>query len=323
VRILQNTVEALVAGVSFERHGQRLVAGGSGGFDVWDLPSGKKTFSTRSTWTKYIYACICDPLGRWFYFSDSLGGCRLFDLAGPGVRRLPGDPYNHHVISLDVTPDGRWLVVSRGGAGVNHLECWRIAPDGEFSPAWALRNGQVIPIPQSAIFEREMNSFIPAMACAPDGATVAVIEREPNAAWTDRPRLMLRALASGERLADLGPIAPGIGFRMTFTPNGRQLLGWDDHRLAVWDTTRQSDPTPIPHPGRAYFRDLAIHPSGQVFVTVAYDGQARIWDIATHKQIRAYRWPISKLHSVAFSPDGTLAVAGGDRGQLVAWDVDL
>jgi hypothetical protein len=38
---------------------------------------------------------------------------------------------------------------------------------------------------------------------------------------------------------------------------------------------------------------------------------------------QAFNWEIGRLRSVAFSPDGMLAAAGGDRGKIVVWDVDL
>ncbi|HKB36095.1 MAG TPA: hypothetical protein VKD72_06550, partial [Gemmataceae bacterium] len=78
----------------------------------------------------------------------------------------------------------------------------------------------------------------------------------------------------------------------------------------------------VPRPGRANFNGLAVHPSGKFFVTAAGDGRARYWDAGTLKQRRALHWEIGKLHSVAFSPDGMLAAAGGAKGQIVVWDVD-
>jgi WD40 repeat protein len=38
---------------------------------------------------------------------------------------------------------------------------------------------------------------------------------------------------------------------------------------------------------------------------------------------RTFTWDIGRMRSIAFSPDGALAAAGGDTGKVVVWDVDL
>src|SRR5206468_201801 len=125
-RILQNSCTQPVGGVSFGLDGRRLVAGGSGGYEVWDLATSTHNF-IPSHKTKNLYVCVCDPLGRCVYVSDSRGGLRILPPAGGDVRRLPGG--ENHVVSLGLSAGGGRLVVSRGGAGFNRLECWDVLPD--------------------------------------------------------------------------------------------------------------------------------------------------------------------------------------------------
>jgi WD domain, G-beta repeat len=51
------------------------------------------------------------------------------------------------------------------------------------------------------------------------------------------------------------------------------------------------------------------------------DGTARLWDMATHRQIAALTGPARPVNSVAFSPDGTTLAAGGADGTVRLWDM--
>ena len=53
------------------------------------------------------------------------------------------------------------------------------------------------------------------------------------------------------------------------------------------------------------------------------DGQARYWDPVDLALVRSIKCQAGKLHSVAISPVGNLAAAGGDKGQVVLWDVEV
>jgi hypothetical protein len=307
MRLLQNTQTRPVVGVGFGPDGRTLAAGGSGGFDVWDLAAGSHTFVAVPA-RRYIWAFVMDPLGRWLYFSGGGGGCALYDLASGQARLFPG--HDHHVISLAVAADGRRVVISRGGAGHNRLECWAVAEDGSLRLAWA--------VPAAT-----GGTSFHGLAFHPGGGTVASVEDRPGPVpfRTLRP-LVVRDALSGEQRAEFGSEPEVLYLRMTWTADGRRLIPWDPLRFTLWDPATGTPAGHVPRPGRANFNGFAVHPSGRFFVTAAGDGHVRLWDAQTLKQMRALHWKIGKLYSVAFSRDGMLAAAGGDKGQVVVWDVD-
>lgn len=103
------------------------------------------------------------------------------------------------------------------------------------------------------------------------------------------------------------------------------------HNLAVLNTTRTRVTLWSLHDGRQHlqiakdsardFTSLAFHPTAPCLGITSNDGTIRCFDTRTGHLQSTYDWGIGKLRCLAFTPDGSLAAAGSDTGQVVVWDV--
>jgi WD40 repeat protein len=321
VRLLRNTQAKSVSGVSFGPEGMTLVAGGSGGFDVWDLAASSHAFIPSHA-VKYLYGCVYDPLGRWVYISDYRGKFRLLPVDGQASRPTPGSPHVRHVTSFDLTPDGEKLVMNRGGGGLNRVECWKIRPAGSFVAMWSIRDGKPVD-PDEPYLLNQAKWFTNGVAIGRDGNLVATAESRSFGSSGPEPLIVLRNGANGKAIAEFGKSVTSFDTRLATAPNSKAIYVWDNRVLERWDITAGQCTRRIPAPGRGHFKGLGVHPSGRVVITVSGDGQARYWDPVDLSLIRAVKCGAGKLHSLALSRDGTMAAAGGDAGQVAHWEVEV
>jgi WD40 repeat protein len=307
MRLLQSQYRQRMTGIGFAANGRLLVAGGVGGYETWDLAANTSSHFAVGD-TNHVFAFVVDPLGRWLYYSAFVLGCRLQALDRAGFQRLPGE--DHHAIALATSRDGGRVAVSRGVSWNNRLECWSIDSETRFNLAWAER------------LEKEGVSFH-GITFHPDGTRLASIEdQDPTEMSSGDYTVVVRDAASGARIAAFGSLPHPLYTQMIMTPRG-DLIIWDQAELSLWSAARGRLIHQVKHPRRTNIQGLALHPSGEFFVTVANDGDARFWDIEWFRVTRSLNWKIGKLLSVALSPDGMLAAAGGENGQVVLWDVDL
>jgi WD40 repeat protein len=319
MRVLQNASDKPVVGVVFDAVGRTLFAGGYGGIQVRPLRGKAEPRVVEHPGGKTLYGFEPDAAGKHLFVSNPNSGFRAYHLPTGRVGRFPDNEYDQHVVSLSARPGGSHVVVSRGGGGRNRVECWAVGRSG-FVPVWRLTEG-AIAATSDPVYLNQFNGFYEAVRYSPDARTLAVVEHRhanPNGSHA----LTLHDADTGEPLRVLGTLPITVGFRMRFTPDGGLLLGWEERWVEVWDMAAGKPVARVTPPGRAHFRDLAVHPSGEWFATVGSDGRARLWSLRDFTETTAIDLGAGKLHAVAFSPDGRRGAAGADSGKVVLWDVD-
>jgi WD40 repeat protein len=94
--------------------------------------------------------------------------------------------------------------------------------------------------------------------------------------------------------------------------------------MLVWDAKDLTQkPRKVPISRRGHGTGIAFHPSGRYLAATSNDATVKLYDTSTWEVTRTFTWEIGRMRSIAFSPDGTLAAAGSDKGQVVVWDVDF
>jgi WD40 repeat protein len=178
----------------------------------------------------------------------------------------------------------------------------------------AIASSQLIlwnPYSQEYIFHPDEGDYRGA-AFGPDGSFVASIEAHAHhlTVWNVKPfRMLFRTELTG-----LGEFTNGA---VAVLPDGERIVYAAGDQLRCvsmagepgWEAKRKK---PV--------IDLAMHPNGKsVLLVDGTKGVTQI-DTANGQTIQQFDWGVGKVSCVDYSTDGTLAAAGGEKGQIVVWD---
>ncbi|HVL14854.1 MAG TPA: WD40 repeat domain-containing protein [Gemmata sp.] len=228
------------------------------------------------------------------------------------TRETADQPFalTHLGSRLVQSADGK-RVVSQHALPDHCLIGWR-AGDEEWERTWTVSTADL---------------SVDRMALSADARLFAMLTRPAlGSRWWEYPlRLEVRdaATAAVRVTAEFPSLKPA---QLLFSPDASQLVGFKDMTLIAWGVPDElrtlGQPQIVRNDNRKHFTAMAYHPDGRHLYATSNDATVHIFDTATWERTERFKWQLGSLKSVAVSSDGTLAAAGGDRGDVVVWDVD-
>jgi WD40 repeat protein len=209
--------------------------------------------------------------------------------------------------AANASADGRW-VVSQHGMPDDCLIGWELS-DENWVRRWTVSTADIA---------------VESVTVSADGALFALTARSAlGDRWADNPRQVEVWDGSTGRVQGHGAYSYGYAPTLRFSPDATQLVGINDMTLLVWPVPRLGEPQLIRNDNRKDLTAVAFHPSGQQLYATSNDETVHVFDVATWERVKRFTWQIGKLKSIAVSPDGMLAAAGGENGAIVIWDLDV
>lgn len=158
----------------------------------------------------------------------------------------------------------------------------------------------------------------------PDGKQFATVETQHVKGTANELRAMVRVRASadGKLLQEAESVCPKGGL-LRVSPDGEWLALPFTKHLIVHHGVELTRSVKVPNPRKRPITGIAFHPSGRYLAAACGDATVQMHDRDANGAVtRTFDWEVRGLKSVAFSADGTLGSAGGEKGQIVLWDVD-
>ncbi|HEY1186758.1 MAG TPA: WD40 repeat domain-containing protein [Gemmata sp.] len=243
--------------------------------------------------------------GRWLFVTSST--VTRIDPTGSGF--VDWDVPVRFYTFFDVSPVAGLIVINQNlvaGPNTSRLSCWRIDD----------------PSPAGKVWERNLPfAFYNRPRFLPDGTRFVRLE----GGWVrERHRAeyatVIYSTATGEPVHTSAPHASHSS-DVSVSPDGRWFVGLDTNRVHLWPLG-PGEVGQIKNDGRRHFTSAAFHPSGRYLAVTSNDATVKLFDTTNWELARTFTWNIGRMRSVAFSPDGALAAAGSDKGQVIVWDVD-
>jgi WD40 repeat protein len=256
---------------------------------VWDATSGRKLAQFPGEPNRVAQLAFSAD-GHSLFLACGDGRARSWHFSPPAHRPAQVAGHDGEVWALAYTPDGATLI----SAGDDHL-----------IKLWDPDDGRLV---------RELRgheALVASVAVHPDGHLLASAGFDKKVRLWDLPGGRPRAVLEGHE----GPVRA-----VAFAPDGQTIAsGGSDNTVRLWDIP-SGRPKNILRAHTDVVRALVFDPRGRFLASASTDRTVRVFDASTCEVRRVLSCPKDSA-SIAFSPDGSVLVAGDDLGSISVWEV--
>ncbi|MER6733155.1 CHAT domain-containing WD40 repeat protein [Streptomyces puniciscabiei] len=277
--------EHWVVSLSIHRQGRLLATGSRRLVRVWDVITGRPTWSRRlGGWSTMVNALAFSPDGEGLAAGSTDNFARVWEMAtGSLAAELA---HRHFVNAVDFEESGRYLATGSADATAS---------------VWDVRTGsRVLSLPHPRA--------VRAVAFSPDGRLLLTASEDRNAYVWD--------LVTGRQQARIphGDFVLGVAY----SPDGRKIATCSEDRTArVSEAETWTQLFQVEH--NSGLRAVAFSPDSALIATGSEDGIVCVWRADTGESLLTLRHERS-VNALAFYPDGRyLASAGEDKMVRSTW----
>ena len=272
---------------------------------LWEVSTGKQ-LGPALHHNDQVMAVAFGPDGKTVLTGSSDGTARLWEV-GTGKQLGPALQHQNYVWAVAFSPDGKTVLT---GSHDKTARLWEVATGKQLGPA----------------LHHQGN--VGHVAFSPDGRTVLT--------RTDDNTVRLWGVATGKQLGSDLQHQNQIS-AVAFSPDGKTVLtGSFDNTARLWEvaTGKQIGPA-LQHQGtvkavgpswleglldRDGVNAVAFSPDGKTVLTGSWDKTARLWEVATGKQLGPNLQHQHAVSAVAFSPDGKTVLTGSYDKTARLWE---
>ncbi|ONI88740.1 hypothetical protein ALI22I_17250 [Saccharothrix sp. ALI-22-I] len=255
---------------------------------VWDLTTGEVTHTLTEGHPVAVQAVALTPDGSRAITGGSDGTVCVWDLAG---NQEPYALTSHTTMvrAVALTPDGTHAITSSQDAGPR---VWDLTTNRErqIATSYTRQVIKVVLIPNR-----------PQAIVVPLGNTVAI-----------------RDLDTGQELYTVISDHGWVG-GVAATPEGAHAIAVFGDTPITWDPEKGQ---PLGLTGHTdIVTAVAVTPDGSRAVTGSQDATARVWDLATGRELHILTGHAAPVGAVAVTSDSSRVITGSDDGTAWVWDL--
>jgi WD40 repeat protein/serine/threonine protein kinase len=279
-----------VRGVAFSPDDRTLASCSHDTFvRLWDTTTGELIRTIRGNSSR-LRGVAYSPDGKTLATAGSDGAVRLWD-ARASLERTALVLSSLREVSISVGQDGR-LLAAVSAPGDTRIQI-REATTGT----------------ELATFEQHPNTWVRAVALAPDGRTFA--------SGGEDGRVRLCDVANGQERGTLGKHAEAVT-QLAFAPNGRTLASLSgDHCVKLWDVASREEFMSF----GVELRCMAFVSDGNLLATPGENGSVHLRDTVSGELRRTFRGHEDGVTALAVSEDGNTLASGSRDHTIRLWDL--